>query len=319
MTTVAYLGPENTDTHLAALQKFGKRNRYLHEPTVDDVFRLVERRTAAFGVVPIENSLEGPVTHTLDRFLDGKNSPVRIAGEFEFSIRHYLITQPAVRLPEVEVVYSHPQALAQCRSWIAAHLPRRVELAETNSTSEAVNVVVHKGRPRHAFSVKHLAAIGRKEAAEHYDLKATAIADSRLNKTRFLILSLREPAKARRSKTSILFASKDRPGALYDALGSFTRERINLTKIESRPRQNEPWRYMFYVDFEGHCQDLPSEAALMGLLRHTSFIKLLGSYPAATTPMPENGTRSDGSEEVQPGAMGELLSEGEESKKGESR
>ena len=281
MTTVAYLGPENTNTHLAALQKFGKRNRYLHEPTVDDVFRLVERRTAAVGVVPIENSLEGPVTHTLDRFLDGKNSPVRIAGEFEFSIRHYLITQPAVRLPEVEVVYSHPQALAQCRSWIAAHLPRRVALAETNSTSEAVNVVVHKGRPRHAFSVKHIAAIGRKEAAEHYDLKATAITDSRLNKTRFLILSLREPAKARRNKTSILFASKDRPGALYDALGSFMRERINLTKIESRPSKKKAWEYYFFIDFVGHKSEPRVKRALQGLKQSTILLRVLGSYPMA--------------------------------------
>ncbi len=283
MTTIAYLGPENTNTHLAALKKFGKRNRYLHEPTVDDVFRLVERKIAAFGVVPIENSLEGPVTHTLDRFLDGKNSPVRIAGEFEFAIHHYLITQPAVRLPEVEVVYSHPQALAQCRSWIAAHLPRRVELAETNSTSEAVNVVVHKGRPRHAFPVKHLAAIGRKEAAEHYDLKATAIADSRLNKTRFLILSLREPAKARRNKTSILFASKDRPGALYDALGSFTRERINLTKIESRPSKKKAWEYYFFIDFVGHKSEPRVKRALQGLKQSTILLRVLGSYPMAAS------------------------------------
>ncbi len=277
--TIAYLGPEQTNTHVAAQATFGIGSRYIHEPTVDDVFTLVERDKAECGVVPIENSLEGSVTHTLDRFIDFKDSPVKIVGEIEFPIHHHFITQPGIRPSEVEAVYSHPQALAQCRRWIATRLSRRVSLMETNSTSEAVEHVAHHGAPRATARVKPIAAIGRKEAAARYRLTAVPIPDDRENKTRFLILGKHQPPKARRNKTSILLALKDRPGALHDALVPFQREGINLTKIESRPSKRKAWEYLFFIDVEGHASEPRVKRALKALERSTAFLRLLGSYP----------------------------------------
>ena len=276
MKTIAYLGPEHTNTHLAAQATFGRGSRYLHEPTVDDVFSLVERDRAEYGVVPIENSLEGAVTHTLDRFIDFKDSPVTIAGEIEFQIQHYLITSSRVKPSAVRVVYSHPQALAQCRRWIESHVSKRVALIETHSTSEAVERVKDEaGGPPSA-------AIGRKEAAAQHQLKAVPIPDDRENKTRFLIISKHQPRRAARSKTSILFALKDRPGALYDALTPFKRERINLTKIESRPSKRKAWEYLFFIDFEGYESEPRVRRALRALTRSTALLRVLGSYPAGT-------------------------------------
>ena len=279
MRTIAYLGPEHTNTHLAARARFGARRRYLHEPTVDDVFTAVERDRAEAGVVPIENSLEGAVTHTLDRFIDFKDSPVRIIGEIEFHIQHYFITRPRVRPVEVQTVYSHPQALAQCRGWIESHLRKQHWLIETSSTAEAVERVaghVYGGTQR---VVRQVAAIGSREAARKYELTAAAIADDRENKTRFLILSKVRPAQGRRNKTSILLALKDRPGALYDALTPFKEERINLTKIESRPSKRKAWEYSFFIDFEGHESEPRVRRALRALGTSASLVRILGSYP----------------------------------------
>ncbi len=272
MPTIAYLGPEQTNTHLAALKRFGRRARYLHAPTVDDVFRLVEREDAEYGVVPIENSLEGAVTHTLDRFIDFKRSPVAVHGEVEQPIRHYLITAPKQRWQDVREVLSHPQALAQCQRWLSEHLPQ-AKRRETNSTADAV------WHLRQASASRHAAAIGRKELADGSALRAVAIPDHRENKTRFFILGLGEAARGPRNKTSVLFALKDRPGALYDALSPFKRGRINLTKIESRPSKKKAWEYYFFIDLEGHLSEPQVARALSALQRSTSFFRVLGSYP----------------------------------------
>jgi len=282
MPTVAYLGPEHTNTHMAAQAKFGRRSTYMNAPTVDDVFELVEREQADYGVVPIENSLEGAVTHTLDRFIDFKHTPVNIVGEIEFRIQHYLITQPNVKISEIQAVYSHPQALAQCRKWLATRLPKQVRLFETNSTSDAVDAVTVRVDPtRVTQPLKNVAAIGRKEAARKFRLRAMPIQDERENKTRFLILGLGEPRPAKRNKTSILFALKDRPGALYNALAPFKREHINLTKIESRPSKRKAWEYYFFIDLEGHESEPRVERALKQLEKHATVMKVLGSYPVA--------------------------------------
>ncbi len=282
MRTIAYLGPEHTNAHLAALATFGRQPRYVHEPTVDDVFSLVERDRVDYGVVPIENSLEGAVTHTLDRFIDFKDTPVKIVGEIEFHIQHYFITKAGVRPSEVQTVYSHPQALAQCRKWITAHLPKQHWLMETSSTSEAVERVARESVPASMTKkAKHLAAIGSREAAHTHGLSALPIRDERENKTRFLVIGKHEPPKRRRSKTSILLALKDRPGALYDALTPFKRERINLTKIESRPSKRRAWEYYFFIDLEGHGSEPRVKRALKALERSTSLLRLLGSYPTA--------------------------------------
>ena len=292
MMTVAYLGPEHTNAHVAAQTRFGRRALYLHAPTVEDVFQLVEREEAEWGVVPIENSLEGAVTHTLDRFLDFKASPVRIHGEIERPIRHALIMRPGAPLAGLSTVYSHPQALAQCHRWLAQHLPRIVR-RETDSTADAVRYVLQEaGRGSRAADragtlrageevprAGTCAAIGRLELARAHRLRAIPIPEPRENKTRFLILGLGEPRRGRTSKTSILFALKDRPGALYDALTPFKRERINLTKIESRPSKRKAWEYFFFIDVEGHASELRMRRALAALQKSTSLLRVLGSYP----------------------------------------
>ena len=273
MPTVAYLGPENTNTHLAALKRFGRGSRYVHAPTVDEVFHLVERRKADYGVVPIENSLEGAVTHTLDRFIEFVDTPVTIQGEIQQPIHHYLITAPGVRPARVKVVLSHPQALAQCHRWLAQHMPHAT-LKETNSTADAVTHVMQNKEAR--------AAVGRLELAREHRLAAVPIPEERENKTRFLILGRGKPGRSRRNKTSILCALKDKPGALHDALVPFKRERINLTKIESRPSKRKAWEYLFFIDVEGHESEPRVKRALAALERSTSLLRILGSYPTAT-------------------------------------
>ena len=272
METIAYLGPEHTNTHVAARSRFGRGAQYVHAPTVDDVFHLVEREQADYGVVPIENSLEGAVTHTLDRFLDFKTSLVAIHGEIEQPIRHALIVRRGTAMERIRVVYSHPQALAQCGRWLEHHLPQ-ADRRETNSTADAVRRLVTDARGSPP------AAIGRAELAATHRLRAIAIPETRENKTRFLILGLGEPRRGKRNKTSVLFALKDRPGALYDALSPFKRGRINLTKIESRPSKKKAWEYYFFIDLEGHVTEPRVKRALARLERDVEFCKILGSYP----------------------------------------
>ncbi len=270
MPVIAYLGPEHTNAHLAAQRRFGKKAEYMHAPTVEDVFSFVERRKAAFGVVPIENSLEGAVTHTLDRFIDFMDTPVTIIGQIEQPIRHCLITGKTTRLPQIKIVFSHPQALAQCRGWLIRHLPKAM-LRETNSTADAVTYIVE--------NKAEYAAIARRELALVHNLRAFNIPDDRENKTRFLIIGLKQPPKSKRSKTSVLFAVKDKPGALYDALVPFKFNQINLTKIESRPSKRKAWEYLFFIDLEGHLSEQKIKHALNALRRSASFVKVLGSYP----------------------------------------
>ena len=293
MVTIAYLGPEHTNTHLAAQAHFGRKAEYAHAPTVEDVFRLVEREEAEFGVVPIENSLEGAVTHTLDRFVDFKQSPVRIHGEIERHIRHHLITHPGVKLPHVTVVFSHPQALAQCRRWLDRHAPQ-ARRWETNSTAEAVDYLMRRQPLRRVNErgvaeefgrdLRERAAIARGELAKSRKLDAMPIPEQHENKTRFLVLGLGEAPRGRRNKTSILFALKDRPGALYDALTPFKRQGINLTKIESRPSKKKAWEYYFFIDLEGHQHEARVTRALKALERRTDVLQVLGSYPISNHP-----------------------------------
>ncbi len=274
MRTIAYLGPEHTNTHLAAKAMFSGA-RFIHAPTVEDVFRLVERRQADYGVVPIENSLEGAVTHTLDRFIDFVDTPITIYGEAEQPIHHCLIVHPGVKPANIRVVYSHPQALAQCHQWLMERLPH-ANRRETNSTADAINYLLGDKNP------KTRAAIGRRELARQHRLSAVAIPDQRDNKTRFLIIGLGQPKPGRRSKTSLLLALKDKPGALHDVLMPFKRHRINLTKIESRPSKRKAWEYLFFIDFEGHVSEPRVKRALQSLERSTTLLRVLGSYPMTT-------------------------------------
>ena len=282
MTTIAYLGPEKTNTHVAALKAFGRRSRYVHAPTIEEVFHLVERRQADCGVVPVENSLGGAVTHTLDRFIEFVDTPVRIHGEIEQPIRHALLLPRRTTPAQVSVVYSHPQAFEQCHTWLHTHLKHAVR-SETNSTAEAVQYLLrHRvGASSPPWKIRERGAIGPQELAEEHHVKAIPIPEERENKTRFLVLGLGEPARGRRNKTSILFGLKDKPGALHDALVPFKRERINLTKIESRPSKRKAWEYLFFIDVEGHASEPRVRRALRALERSTSLLRVLGSYPVA--------------------------------------
>lgn len=280
MLTIAYLGPQHTYTHLAAQTRFGRRAKYLHAPTIEDVFHLVERRQANYGIVPIENSLEGAVTYTLDRFTSFIDSPVQIHGEFERPVRHFFIKYRIAKPSNVRVVYSHPQALAQCHRWLQEHYPR-ARRWETNSTADAIEYLCDL-QGGGSWRLQERAAIGRRELAKRgRGLVATPIPEERDNKTRFLIIGLGKPAPGRRNKTSVLFACKDQPGALHDALVPFKKNGINLTKIESRPSKKKAWEYLFFIDIEGHESDLRVKRALEALQKSTSLLRILGSYPVA--------------------------------------
>ena len=265
---IAYLGPEATFTHLAALKRFGVSVDYLPGKSIADVFMEVEKGRAEYGVVPIENSMEGVITHTLDMFID---SELKIWAEVSFPINHNLLSNTS--LDKVRVVYSHSQAFAQCRLWIESNLPA-VTLKEVSSTAEAARL---------AGSKENSAAIASDVASQLYGLKIIAkdIEDSGPNLTRFLIISKTSPERTGRDKTSIMFSIKDRVGALYDMLHPFKKYNINLTKIESRPSRRKVWDYFFFVDMEGHQGDASVADAIKELEKECIYLKILGSYPVA--------------------------------------
>jgi prephenate dehydratase len=197
-------------------------------------------------------------------------------------VRHTLLAPPGTTLVDIQHVRSHPQALAQCERYVSNH----------GWTSETTYDTAGSARDLALAPEPGVAVIASRLAGQLYQLEELdyGIEDSLFNCTRFFILSFDDPPRSQRNKTSLVFRTRHQPGALYECLGEFARRGINLTKLESRPRLNRPWQYTFYVDFDGHCQDPACEAALMGLLRRSSFVKLLGSYPAATTPVPEGKT-----------------------------
>ena len=276
MQKIAYLGPANTNTHLAALKRFKGMGEFEHAPTVEDVFLAVEHKKVDYGVIPIENSLEGAVTRTLDRFVQFKQTPARIVGEIEMPIRHCFITLQKTTRDKVRIIYSHPQAFAQCQYWLDKNFPDATR-RETRSTAEAIEDILAKDGVWNRYE---RAAIGSAELAKQHKLKAISIPVDRDNRTRFLIISSTHKAKrGKRNKTSLMFALKDKPGALHDALIPFKNCDINLTKIESRPTKQRAWEYVFFVDIEGHESDKPVKRALKTLERCASRLLVLGSYP----------------------------------------
>ena len=266
--TIAYLGPEASFTHLASLSKFGSSVKYFPTDTINEVFKEVERQRADYGVIPIENSTEGAVNHSLDMFID---SELRICSEILFKIEHNLMSSSD--RGGIKKIYSHPQVFGQCRQWLETHMPR-VELVETVSTTQAA---------QRAAREAGAAAVASKLAATLYNLTilAEGIQDFSRNVTRFLVIS-RQIAKAtKRDKTSILISAKDKIGALYDILLPFKKHKINLTKIESRPSKKKAWEYYFFVDFEGHAEDPKIRKMLDAVENKVRFLKVLGSYPAS--------------------------------------
>jgi chorismate mutase/prephenate dehydratase len=265
---IAYLGPPATFTHIAAMHKFGSQVQYLDCKSISDVFIEVEKANADYGVVPIENSIEGAVNHTLDMFID---SDLKVCSEVSLEIEHNLLAN--CRKHQIKKVYSNPQVFGQCRIWLESNLPR-VELAEVSSTTRAAEIA-----SREKFS----AAIASDLAARSYGLKilASSIEDSPHNVTRFLIIGKTIVRPTGKDRTSIMFSIKDRVGALHDMLVPFKKYKINLTKIESRPSKRKPWEYYFFVDLVGHSQDRKIKLAIEELERSCSYFKLLGSYPIA--------------------------------------
>jgi chorismate mutase/prephenate dehydratase len=266
--TVAYLGPPATFTHQAALQQFGATCRFTPARAIVDIFDIVEGGRAEYGVVPVENSTEGAVNVTLDRLID---SDVLICGERYLTISQHLLSH-ARELGDVKAVLSHPQGLAQCRRWLAQHMPD-VPTQEFSSTA---------GAAEQAAGDPSLAAIASDLAGELYGVPVLRprIEDNPHNATRFLVIG-RAPAGATgRDKTSILFAMRNEPGALYRILEPLARAGINLSKIESRPAKRRPWEYVMFVDFEGHRTTPAVTAALEDLEARALFLRVLGSYPA---------------------------------------
>jgi chorismate mutase/prephenate dehydratase len=268
---VAYLGPEATFSQTAVLTHFGHSVRALPLGSIDEVFHEVESAAADFGVVPIENSTEGTVNHTLDRFIA---SPLKICGEVELRIRHYLMGNMNA-LGRIVRVCSHPQSLAQCRGWLQEHLPS-VELVPASSNGEAA---------RRARDERGTAAIAGETAAEVYGLKVLAaeIEDRADNTTRFLVLGRKLLAASGQDRTTLLLSVShtDSPGALHRLLQPLAQHRVSMTRIESRPSHRRKWDYIFFIDIEGHAEEQHVARALAALERRSSLFRVLGSYPRA--------------------------------------
>lgn len=266
--TVAYFGPEATFTHQAAIRRFGASLRYVPQKTIADVFAEVSRHRADYGVVPIENSTEGVVTHTLDMFVD---SDLKIVSQIVMPIQHCLGSKtPRER---IEKLYVHPQTLAQCRGWVQKQFAQ-AEIIETSSNARSAELAAREPRA---------AAITGQLAAAKYDLPVLEqdIQDNAGNATRFLVLGRQCSPPTGQDRTSLMISITDRVGALHQALACFRRFRINLTKIESRPSKRKAWEYFFFVDCDGHVHDAKVANAIRRLEEQCNFVKVLGSFPKA--------------------------------------
>jgi prephenate dehydratase len=277
--TIAFQGIAGAYSEQAIHQFFGPQVESSAQTTLEDIFLAVEDGAAEHGMLPVENAVAGSVNRSYALLLE---HDLRIHAEVILRVRHMLMAPAGTALDEIQRVRSHPQALAQCQRYLERH----------GLTPEPSFDTAGAARDLAAQPEPGVAVVASELAANLYDLEILDpdIEDYAFNYTRFFVLALESPPRAPRNKTSLIFTTPHQPGALYDCMGEFAKRRINLSKIESRPRLNRPWQYIFYLDFEGHCQDATCEAAIMGLLRRSSFVKLLGSYPAATTPRPENGT-----------------------------
>ena len=263
---IAYMGPEASFSNLAALKRFGSQVSFIACGNIPDVFLEVERGGADYGVVPVENSIEGAVTHTLDMLVD---SDLKICSQIILDVAHNLLANCAKN--KIRRVYSNPQVFGQCRIWLQQNLPG-VELIDVSSTTRAAEL---------AKKEKNSAAIASLLASKVYSLKVlvSGIEDSPHNITRFLVIGMNVAKPTGRDKTSLFFSVSDRVGALSEMLLPFRKYGINLTKIESRPSKKKAWEYYFFVDIAGHEHDRSVKRALLELERKCTYLKILGSYP----------------------------------------
>ena len=264
---VAFLGPRDTFSHKASLRVFGTHAIYHPVAAVDDIFTEVERFRVDYGVVPVETSMGGGVSDTLDRFL---TSDVKIVNEIMLHIVQNLLSNSP--LEEIRKVYSKAQPFIQCRNWLKANLPN-AKLIETSSTAEAARI---------ASGEHAAAAIASDLAAETYNISilVRGIEDASANFTRFFVLGRQLAKPTGNDKTSILCSIKDRPGALYELLTPLREHKINLTRIESRPSRRKAWDYVFFIDLMGHCEDANVKEALRELSHYSTELKVLGSFPS---------------------------------------
>lgn len=264
---VSFLGPEATFTHEATKRHFGMSARLAARRTIPEVFDDVERDRSDYGVVPIENSTEGVVSHTLDSFV---TSDLLISAEVLLSVSHHLLNRNG-SMGGVTKVYSHPQALAQCRTWLAQNMPG-VPLIDVSSTARAAQL---------AAEDSSAAAIASDLAASIYGLQIASshLEDLKSNMTRFLVVGTEEAAPTGEDRTSVMFSLKHAPGILYSAIAPFGRNKVNLSRIESRPSRKRAWEYLFFIDVDGHRHDAEVARAIEELSEASVFIKILGSYP----------------------------------------
>jgi len=266
--SIAYLGPEGTFTQAAALKQFGHSVNTLALDGIDDVFRDVEAGAADYGVVPVENSTEGVVRHTLDLF---QTSRLHICGEVQLRIHHHLLVKDSGT--RITHVLAHQQALAQCRVWLEANLPHAEHVAVASNAEAARRVSIEQGA----------AAIAGETAAELYGLaiQARNIEDEPDNTTRFLVIGKQLALPSGNDLTSLLVSVVNRPGMLYTMLEHIARNGVSMTRIESRPSRKGVWDYVFFIDVEGHREDAPVAAALAALEKGGVAVRVLGSYPRA--------------------------------------
>ena len=269
MVKVAFQGELGAFSEDAVIAFFADAEFHPY-PSFRAVFEAVLNDEVEFGVVPVENSHAGSINETYDLLL---SYPLKIFGEVNLRVSHYLMAVSGTRLDEVKTVYSHPQALAQCDEFLRN---LQVEVIPAHNTAGSAKKVKEEG-------LKGYAAIASKRAAQIYGLEILAeeIETNPDNYTKFFVISKREAEPARKNKTSLVFATKNVPGALYACMGVFSSRGINLAKLESRPSKTKPWEYVFYVDFEGHVTDAACREAIAELEQKTSFLKILGSYPSA--------------------------------------
>ena len=263
---IAYMGPRASFSNLAALKKFGSQVNYVSCDGIPEVFQRVEKGDCDYGVVPIENSIEGAVTHTFDLLID---SDLKICSQVLLEISHNLLSKTA--MDKIKTIYSNPQVFGQCRNWLQSNLPK-AECVEVSSTTRAAQIASQR---------KNSACIASTLAAKVYHLEVLKkdIEDNVHNITRFLVIATEDVPATGKDRTSILFSIKDKVGALQDMLTPFRKNGINLTKIESRPSKRKAWDYYFFVDIEGHRLDKNVSRALTQLEDKCNYLKILGSYP----------------------------------------
>lgn len=290
--TIAYLGPEATFTHQAAIQKFGASLNYSAQKTIAEVFTEVAKKSADYGVVPVENSTEGVVTHTLDMFVD---SDLKIVSQIVLPISHCFVSRYPRK--KIKKIYVHPQTLGQCRDWLQHNFPN-VEIVETSSNAMSAEIAAKKeftttykkdnrrNKTPGVINILHpvySGAITSQLAAEKYKIFILEqnIQDNATNATRFLVLGRTCSPPTGNDRTSLMISVADKSGALHEAIAAFRKFKINMTKIESRPSKRKAWEYFFFIDCAGHFQDAKVAKAIRQLGAHCNFVKILGSYPNA--------------------------------------